>query len=130
MERLRSYSLALRAGDGAALLQRVANDLTGDAFPGIESTPSVCGSEPRVVRTRIPVWVLEHARRLGATDADLLRSYPALGAEGPGNARAYARTTRPDRASDPEERKSVAGRMARLYANENFLRRPQAIRAA
>ena len=78
----------------ARLLQRVANDLAGDAFPGIESAPGASGGEPRVVRTRIPVWVLEQAWRLGATDADLLRSYPALGAEDLVNARAYARAHR------------------------------------
>lgn len=85
---------AMTREEKARLLQRVANDLAGDAYPGIESTPGVCGGEPRIVRTRIPVWVLEQARRLGATDADLLRSYPALGAEDLVNARAYARMHR------------------------------------
>ncbi len=42
------------------------NDL-GDAFPGIESRRGVCGSEPCIVRTRIPVWILEQARRLGTS---------------------------------------------------------------
>lgn len=75
----------------AQLLQWVVNDL-GDAFPGIESTPGICGGEPRIVRTRIPVWVLERARRLGVSEADLLRSYPTLGAEDLVHARAYARS--------------------------------------
>lgn len=61
----------------AELLQLIAHDL-GDAFPGIDSTPGVAGGEPCIVRTRIPVWVLEQARRLGTNDADLLRSYPTL----------------------------------------------------
>ena len=39
-----------------------------DAFPGIESTPGVCGGEPCIVRTRIPVWTLEQARRLIFTE--------------------------------------------------------------
>jgi len=38
----------------AQLLRWVVNDL-GDAFPGIESAPDVCGGEPRIVRTRIPL---------------------------------------------------------------------------
>ena len=46
----------------AQLLQWVVQDL-GDHFPGIASTAGVCGGEPCVVRTRIPVWVLEQARR-------------------------------------------------------------------
>ena len=85
---------AMTRAEKAQLLQRVANDLAGGAFPGIESAPGVCGGEPCIAYTRIPVWVLEQARRLGATDADLLRSYPALGAEDLVNARAYARAHR------------------------------------
>jgi hypothetical protein len=46
----------------ARVLQWVVRDL-GDDFPGIEKTPSVCGGEATIVRTRIPVWVLEQARR-------------------------------------------------------------------
>jgi len=73
----------------AQLLQWIARDL-GDAAPGIESTPGVCGGEPCVVRTRIPVWVLVQARQLGASEAELLESYPTLRAEDLVNARAYA----------------------------------------
>src|ERR671918_2360597 len=61
----------------AQLLQWVVRDL-GDAFPGIASTPGVSGGEPCIVRTRIPVWVLEQARRLGTSEAELLRAYPTL----------------------------------------------------
>lgn len=74
----------------AQLLQWVASDL-GDSFPGIESAPDVCGGEARIIRTRIPVWVLEQARRLGTTEADLLRGYPTLRAEDLVHAWAYAR---------------------------------------
>jgi uncharacterized protein (DUF433 family) len=77
----------------AQLLQWVARDL-GDAYPGIESIPGVCGGEPCIVRTRIPVWVLEQARRLGASEAELLRSYPTLRAEDLANAWAYVRSHR------------------------------------
>jgi uncharacterized protein (DUF433 family) len=66
----------------------------GDAFPGIESTPGVCGGEARIVRTRIPVWVLEQARRLGVSEADLLCSYPTLRAEDLVHAWAYVRAHR------------------------------------
>jgi uncharacterized protein (DUF433 family) len=59
------------------VLQLVARDL-GNAFPGIESDPGVAGGEPCIVRTRIPVWLLVRARQLGTSEADLLRSYPAL----------------------------------------------------
>ncbi len=72
----------------AQLLQHVARDL-GDAVPGIDADPAICGGEPRIVRTRIPVWVLVQARRLGMSEADLLSSYPTLRAEDLANAWAY-----------------------------------------
>ena len=75
----------------AQLLQWVVRDL-GDAFPGIESTPGVCGGAPCIVRTRIPVWVLEQYRRQGASEAELLQSYPTLRAEDLVNAWAYVRS--------------------------------------
>ena len=65
---------------------------TSDALLGIESTPGVCGGVSCIVRTRIPVWILEQARRLGASEADLLRAYPTLRAEDLTNAWAYVRS--------------------------------------
>ena len=79
----------------ALLLQWVVSDL-GDSFPGIESTPDVCGGEPRIVRTRIPVWLLEQARRLGAGEAELLRCYPSLRAEDLAQAWSYVRAHGPE----------------------------------
>jgi uncharacterized protein (DUF433 family) len=78
----------LTRAEKVRLLQVVVRDL-GDAFPGIESVPGVCGGEPCIVRTRIPVWVLVQARRLGSSEADLLDAYPALRAEDLANAWAY-----------------------------------------
>ena len=77
----------------AQLLQVVARDI-GEAFPGIESNPGVVGGDPCIVRTRIPVWLLEQARRLGASEADLLADYPSLRAEDLVNAWAYVRAHR------------------------------------
>jgi uncharacterized protein (DUF433 family) len=77
----------------AQLLQKVVRDL-GDAFPGIESNAGVSGGEPCIVRTRIPVWILENARRLGTSEAELLRCYPSLRAEDLTNAWAYVRSHR------------------------------------
>ena len=48
---------------------------------GIEVDPRVCGGDPRIARTRIPVWTLEEARRLGASEATLLLDFPSLRAE-------------------------------------------------
>ncbi|MBL8191101.1 MAG: DUF433 domain-containing protein [Acidobacteria bacterium] len=77
----------------AQLLQWVVRDL-GDAYPGIESTENVCGGSARIVRTRIPIWLLEQARRLGTTEAELLTAYPTLRAEDLTNAWAYVRSHR------------------------------------
>lgn len=70
------------------LLQKLVRNL-GDAFPGVESTENVCGGVARIVRTRIPVWLLEQARRIGTTEAELLTAYPTLRAEDLANAWAY-----------------------------------------
>ncbi len=80
-------------GEKAELLQRVAREL-GGASPGIDETPRVCGGAACIARTRIPVWVLEQARRAGASEADLLRSYPTLRAEDLANAWTYVRSHR------------------------------------
>jgi uncharacterized protein (DUF433 family) len=84
---------AMTRAEKAQLLQWVVRDL-GESFPGIESNPNVCGGEPCIVRTRIPVWLLEQARRLGTSEADLLRAYPTLRAEDLANAWAYVRSHR------------------------------------
>ena len=83
----------LTRSEKAQLLQSLAGDL-GDAFPGIESAPGVCGGEPCVVRTRIPVWLLEQARRLGSSEAVLLQSYPTLRAQDLASAWSYVRSHR------------------------------------
>jgi uncharacterized protein (DUF433 family) len=78
-------------GEKAQILKWVVQEL-GDAFPGIDSRSDVCGGEPGIVRTRIPMWLLEHARRFGASEQALLAAYPSLRAEDLVNAWAYARS--------------------------------------
>jgi len=82
---------SLSRAEKAQVLQWVAHDL-GDAFPGIESLPGILGGEPCIVRTRIPIWVLAQSRKLGMSEAELLRSYPTLRAEDLANAWAYTRS--------------------------------------
>ncbi|MCX6377003.1 MAG: DUF433 domain-containing protein [Armatimonadetes bacterium] len=93
LEKAEKLLSEMSPAEKAQVLQWVVRDL-GDAFPGIESAPGVCGGEARIVRTRIPVWVLEQARRLGTSEADILRSYPTLKAEELAMAWAYARSHR------------------------------------
>jgi uncharacterized protein (DUF433 family) len=77
LEEAERAAAGLSPAEKAQLIQSVARDL-GDAFPGIELNPGVCGGEACIMRTRIPVWTLEQARRLGISEADILRSYPTL----------------------------------------------------
>jgi uncharacterized protein (DUF433 family) len=81
---------SLSPGEKAQILKWVVQELA-EAFPGIDSRPDVCGGEPCIVRTRIPVWLLEQARRMGASEQSLLAAYPSLRAEDLVNAWAYAR---------------------------------------
>jgi uncharacterized protein (DUF433 family) len=89
LEQAEMLVVGLSSAEKAQLLQFVASNL-GGAFPGVESRPGVCGGEACIVRTRIPVWLLEQARRLGTSEAELLRNYPTLRAEDLVHAWAYA----------------------------------------
>ncbi|MFY9826466.1 MAG: DUF433 domain-containing protein [Thermoanaerobaculia bacterium] len=77
-------------GEKSQLLQWVVRDL-GDSYPGIESNPGICGGDPCIVRTRIPVWVLVQAKKLGTNEAEILQAYPTLRAEDLANAWSYYR---------------------------------------
>ena len=50
----------------------------------------MCGGDPRIAGTRIPIWSLVSARRLGATDAQILDEYPSLTPRDLANAWSYA----------------------------------------
>jgi uncharacterized protein (DUF433 family) len=80
---------ALSKAEKAEVMKRLAQEI-GDAWPGIEKTPGVAGASACIVRTRIPVWVLENYRRLGWTEATILASYPTLRAADLVHAWAYA----------------------------------------
>ena len=62
---------------------------TSGQIIGIESTPNICGGSARIAGTRIPVWVLEQARRLGTSEKEILAAYPRLTAKDLAIARAY-----------------------------------------
>ena len=64
--------------------------------PLIQKTPNVMGGEACIRRTRIAVWGLVEARRLGITDAQLLVDFPTLSQEDLDAAWAYY-------AANPEE---------------------------
>jgi uncharacterized protein (DUF433 family) len=69
-------------------------DLQSGITPGIERNPGVCGGDPCIRGTRIPVWVLAQYRRLGMSEAEILKSYPTLQAEDLANAWVYEESNR------------------------------------
>ena len=62
----------------------------------IEHTSGVCGGEACIGKTRIAVWMLEEARRQGATDEELLQDYPGITAADLNAAWAYVEDHRPE----------------------------------
>jgi uncharacterized protein (DUF433 family) len=86
---------ALSKAEKAEVLERLAQQI-GDAWPGIEKTTGVAGGSACIVRTRIPVLMLEGYRRLGWTEAKILASYPTLRAADLVHAWAYVDAHRPE----------------------------------
>lgn len=70
----------LSKGEKRQLLKRLARDIE-NVPAGIDKNPNVMGGVACVRKTRIPVWLLQQARRQGVSEADLLRNYPGLTAE-------------------------------------------------
>ena len=90
---IRDAVLHMPKGDQMRILTLVALEVA-DAHAGIDFQEQVCGGSARIIRTRIPVWLLESLRRGGKTDAELLAAYPSLNAEDLANAWNYARAHR------------------------------------
>jgi uncharacterized protein (DUF433 family) len=89
LKELEQHLLALSPSEKVQAIQLLAQSL-GSIWQGVEKTSQVCGGEACIAKTRIPIWVLVEARRLGYSDADLLKSYPTLTATDLANAWAYA----------------------------------------
>jgi uncharacterized protein (DUF433 family) len=78
----------LSASDKAQLLRWLEKEVKNN-FAGIEKTDGVMNGAACIRQTRIPVWMLEQARRLGTSEVDLLRNYPQLSAQDLANAWDY-----------------------------------------
>lgn len=89
LKELESQLLALSPTEKARAIELLAQSL-GNPWRGIEKTLGVCGGEACLTGTRIPVWVLVNARRLGVNEAELLTDYPTLSAIDLANAWIYA----------------------------------------
>jgi uncharacterized protein (DUF433 family) len=93
VEEIRELVSRLPRPEKARLLAMVALEMA-EASPGIDFEDGICGGSARIVRTRIPVWTLESARRQGMKDAAILAAFPSLTAEDLTNAWQYARSHR------------------------------------
>ncbi|CBN57261.1 MULTISPECIES: DUF433 domain-containing protein [Kamptonema] len=80
---------SLTIADKAAAIEFLLQTVSSGSL-GIKKTPGVCGGDACIGNTRIPVWVLVGYRRLGCSDAELLKCYPHLAAADLVNAWAYA----------------------------------------
>ena len=118
LDTVRELMTELSPGERAQALQWLVR-LLGHASPGIERTAGVCGGEPCLLRTRVPVWVLVQARKLGSSESDILRAYPSLRAEDLSNAWSCYEFhgAEIDRQIAENE---AAWKVARLYADENM----------
>lgn len=93
-------------GEKAQIVRWIESDLKYYT-PGIEKTPGVCGGSACIVRTRIPVWLLIEARNAGASEAQILSSFPSLRAEDLINAWAYYRANQAEIDAEIAENEKV-----------------------
>ncbi|MEG3894719.1 MULTISPECIES: DUF433 domain-containing protein [unclassified Microcoleus] len=89
IQELETQISTLNAVDKAKLISILTQNLSNGSL-GIKKTPGVCGGDACIGNTRIQVWVLVGYRRLGCSDAELLKCYPHLTAADLVNAWAYA----------------------------------------
>lgn len=87
----------------------VAGGMTDDEqdIPSIVSIPGVCGGEPCIADTRIPVWLLVRARQLRMDESALLHAYPPLRADDLVNAWAYYQAHRAEIAAQIAENEAA-----------------------
>ncbi len=78
----------LPESDKAQLLRWLEKEVK-NGFAGIEKTENVMNGAACIRQTRIPVWMLEQARRQDVSEVDLLRNYPQLSAQDLANAWDY-----------------------------------------
>lgn len=89
LKELEKKLLELSFDEQEQIISLLINNL-GKNWQGIEKNFNICDGAACITNTRIPVWVLVEARRLGYSDADLLRSYPTITATDLVNAWKYA----------------------------------------
>jgi uncharacterized protein (DUF433 family) len=88
LKELELQLLALSPVEKAEAIQLLTHSLSKD-WRGITKTLGVCGGDACIAGTRIPVWVLVNARRLGISEVQLLADYPTIAAADLANAWVY-----------------------------------------
>lgn len=88
LEKTSALIASLSPGEKAQLLAELLLSFNIPAV-GISHTPGVCGGRACIRNTRIPVWSIVEAKKMGATDIDLLKSFEGLTAEDITNAMRY-----------------------------------------
>ncbi|BAZ08314.1 hypothetical protein NIES4071_01190 [Calothrix sp. NIES-4071] len=88
LKELEIQILALPSTEKAAIIQSLTKTINIGAR-GITKTPGVCGGEACIAGTRIAVWLLVEARRIGISEAQLLQDYPHISAADLVNAWVY-----------------------------------------
>ena len=88
LDEARSVLNRLSIPERQSLLKELAHT-SAEVAPGVFKTPDVCGGDACIRNSRIPVWLLEEARRGGASDSELLSLYPNLSSGDLKNAWAY-----------------------------------------
>jgi uncharacterized protein (DUF433 family) len=81
--------LNLSLTDKAQIVQSLTKTL-GMSGKGITKTPGICGGEACIDGTRIAVWLLVEAQKMGISEAQLLQDYPHITAADLVNAWIYA----------------------------------------
>lgn len=89
LQDLKPQLLSLTPQEKAEAIQFLSQSLV-NSWQGIEKTAGVCGGKACIANTRITVWGLVNARKIGYSEADLLENYPNLSAQDLANAWAYA----------------------------------------
>jgi len=93
LEKTETAFAALSGANKKKLLRRLYRQVSSECL-GIERNEDVMGGAACIRDTRIPVWMLYHARQLGMSESDMLGSYPGLTAEDLVNAWDYAALNR------------------------------------
>jgi uncharacterized protein (DUF433 family) len=76
---------------------------------GITHTPGVCGGRACIRNTRIPVWTIVEAKKMGATDIELLQSFQGLTAEDITNAMRYYQGHKVEIEADVQDQHEAQG---------------------